>query len=1092
MSDAPSSIDDLLDQAVVAVNAGDLATARQLAGQVLETDTANVDAEDLLAAAGPDTGELRRLTIMFCDLVGSTELSGRQDPEQYRKIVGRYIDALRAIIEDRYDGHIAKVHGDGVLAVFGYPTAHENDATRAVMAGLDILSAIDHLSHRATQAMAESLAVRVAVHKGLVYLDTKEDEIFGLAANVAARLQELANPGTLVVSSAIRKLVQGRFDTVDHGRHQVKGVDGPLATWRVAGERTDATYLGSGRPRPLIGRDLELARLRAAWADRPSAVLVTGEPGIGKTRLAEALAEDVGDRADVLRMTGSLLHMATELAPVRGVIERGCGIRREDDTATRLQRLRDHLAASGLAADELVPRIAPILGIESRDLYEAPAVDARLLREIVADAAYAYVEALATRRPTLLIVEDAHWYDEATHGLVRQVLARQHPELMVVVTARGSGPSYGSRLDVIELAPLLPADAEELVAALDPAAVTAERRGELIARADGVPLHVEELVWSAIEAPFAEETWLRPDDSSVPDSLYDPLCARLYATAGGVAVASVAATIGRDVERDLLAEVVDVVGPEFEDALSALLGGLILERVEGRGDLYRFRHELVREVAYDLQPPSTRRRVHGRVADALAGGVGDDGIADWIVLARHYEQANRSSDASSCYERAAEDARRRGSLGEARAHLGRAIELVAQLPGTPPERQREIALRLRRGFITVSVEGNASVDAGQDFERCFELAIADPTGDEMFSTLICLWGYYTVRADLARARRVLELLLTVLVDARDASRLDASSLRMSDERRFLLEHTNTAGFGMLDWYGGRFDDARTKLETSVASVEHAGVADTLASTWLLPNEPIAAMHTHLALARFMTGDPAGAASAMAAAERRTDELPFPQGPFSRAYALSYRGWMAIQARDFDAADEVADRILAIAADHGFDFWTLTGYTQKASVGIARAFVAEPLDAAALEAISGPLAGQISAWQMIDVRVLLPHMMTSLAEVRVRLGDRDGAQMMVDQSLGVAESTGVHFYDAETLRVAAHLEADPAAVATQLVRAGELARSQGAVAWDLRIACDRYDLEGSPARGYLEETLAKFAPGASYPELEAARARLTGG
>ena len=299
---ATDGVESLLDRAVRAVNDGDMQTARRLADEVLAGDAGNAEAADLLAADRFGPGQLRRLTIMFCDLVDSTPLSGRLEPETYRWAVGQFKRVCHDAVA-RHGGHVARVTGDGLLVFFGHPAAHEDDARRAVRAGLDVTAAVRRLSDQVAREIGESLSVRVAVHRGLLYLDVDEGEIYGLAANVTARLQQLAAPGTVVISREILRVVRDDVETVAQRPEKVKGLDEPLASWRVVGE--------SGRPAgrrrtPLVGRADELARLDRLWRERPAAVLVRGESGIGKSRLvAELVHRAVAGGATRVELAGA-------------------------------------------------------------------------------------------------------------------------------------------------------------------------------------------------------------------------------------------------------------------------------------------------------------------------------------------------------------------------------------------------------------------------------------------------------------------------------------------------------------------------------------------------------------------------------------------------------------------------------------------------------------------------------------------------------------------------------------------------------------------------------------------------------------------
>ncbi len=291
-------IGELLDRALDAANRGDIDTVHRLAGQVLAEDATNADAEELLASERLSSGELRRASLMFCDLVGSTELSGRHEPELYRALMRRYKEQCRTIIEERYDGRVVGTQGDGLLALFGIPRAHGNDVERAVRAGLDVVRAVHELSDETQREVGESLDVRVAVHRGVVYIDADEDDVYGLAVNVAARLQTLAEPGTVVVSEGVRSLTEAQFVLEPQPAHAVKGVKEPLQPYRVDGERPVALTRPLRFGTTLVGRSEELDRLTAAWHDVDAsdgeprhAVMLRGEAGIGKTRLATAVAE---------------------------------------------------------------------------------------------------------------------------------------------------------------------------------------------------------------------------------------------------------------------------------------------------------------------------------------------------------------------------------------------------------------------------------------------------------------------------------------------------------------------------------------------------------------------------------------------------------------------------------------------------------------------------------------------------------------------------------------------------------------------------------------------------------------------------------
>jgi class 3 adenylate cyclase len=1065
--------DDLLLRAAEAVNAGQLSMARQLAAQVLAEDAENLDASTLVATESQPAGEVRRLTVMFCDLVGSTALSERLDPELYRSVLSRYRRLATEIIEQRHGGHVASIKGDGILALFGYPAVHDNDTERGVQAGLDVAAAVAELSESTERSIGEPLAVRAAVHRGLLYIDPDEDDVYGLAANLCARLQDLAQPGTVVISEAVRNLVGHRFDTRAGEATTVKGVAEPVLPYTVLGGHLVRPARAMA---PLFGRTQELAALQEAWdaacagSDaKVAGIGLVGEPGIGKSRLATTFAETVAAQgARVVQLTASAEHGDVGFHPVRVLLEADCGITRDTPAPDRVLLLERELAALGFVTADVVPLLAPVLGLEPEHGYRMLGAEGRKLNEEITKAVFEYLIARFGDGPGLLLVEDHHWLDEPSRDLVGQVLRCGRDRTLVLATSRTPLPRA---LAEIVLAPLTTDACLALVDAIVPADASVGDRRELAERSDGIPLFLEELVASVDHEPVAlKDRPARAAVSTVPDVLYEPLVARLYGLPSGVAVASAAATIGREVDLDLLAATVDVDQAELDLALDGLLGALVLERVDQGGSTVRFRHELVREVAYDLQPPSRRRELHGRVGDQLVEAASRAEVLDWSVVASHFERADRAGDAVDALDRASEEARRRGAVAEARLHLSRAIELVATIGASRARSQREVNLRLRRGYLTMTAEGAVSQAAAVDYERCLEVALSEAHGAEMISTLTSMWAYYTSRADLSQARLVSTTLRGVI-----------------DEGYEAWEPSNQAGFGMLDWFEGDFTGSVARLEAAMAALLGQDSSEMEApEAWYVPVHPIVAMMIHLAIARFMDGDTVGAAEQYAAALARSNELEFPSGPWSWSYSAWLGTWMDIEQQRWDPTAATLEEMAAVCDRHGYDSFAMIGLTQSTAASSLRDLCdsRETRSSATQAAMLGSLVG---AWEMLELRCMLSFYLTTLGALMADAGDVDGARERYDAALALAEATGMHCYDAETLRRRAHL--DPATSVADLVTALELARSQGAKPFELRIALDLHDLRGSSGLDVLQRAVEGFRDTASYPELDDARARL---
>jgi class 3 adenylate cyclase/tetratricopeptide (TPR) repeat protein len=1057
------TIDQLLDRAIQAINRGDRATASMLAGKVLAVDRANPEAEDLLAAP-VNSGEIRRLTIMFADLVDSTALSTRVEAEIYRTVVGRYKELVRQVV-DRYEGHIGSTKGDGLLAVFGHPRAHENDVHRAVQAGLDVTRQVARLSEQVQRRFGFAIDVRVGIHRGLVYLDIVQDDVYGLAANLAARVSGLAPPSTVVVSDAIEPLVRRDFELEVRPAQHVKGIEGPVAHHRVVAEKTHATHSPRG---PLIGRHRELSFVRARWDDARAGALTEpgmgffGEPGIGKSRLATAAADLVEDSGGiVLALQGSPFHTDSGLHPARMLLERRCHIGRTTPQHERLQLLEAEVRARSLDPATTVPLLAPVLGVPADTGYEPVSADGHTLYERIRAALCDYLLACLDDGPGLVLVEDLQWFDTSTLDVVRSLLGTKTGRLLVIITGReGALPADLVNVSVFELVPLTDVESDELAITLEPT-LSADQRAEVRRRCDGVPLYIEEVVAKLDQQPTDASQWVR-----VPDALYEPLFARLRASKNAVPVVEAAATIGRQVDRGLLNSVVTL----SEDEVDAVIDQLVAARVLVRSgiDSWRFRHELLREVAAELPPPSQRRLLHGRVADALVDA--GAGQPDWSLVAFHCQQAERFDEAAKACQRAASEARRRGALGEARKFLTHAISNIEKLPPNPTRDQLEIPIRLRRGFLTSATAGPTSPEAAADFERCLQLS-GNYLTDEVLSTLAALFGYYMNRGDLRRAVRLLE-------SGRVAVAGGPAWLRVANE----------VGFATTAWYSGDFHTARRELEKLAAARSDVDTG-AIEAAWFMPHEPVASIYTVLSLARFVQGDLDGAEAAMTEARVRCEDLGFPHGPFSLAYAQSLETWIRGEAGQLDAAGESVEVLHRIAGRYGFDAWRLIGAAESALVDGLTALTAKIVMPAGVKPHIAAVSGVVQAMTALEVKPFLSVYDALLARLWMAAGKPDRARDRLDSALKRAEDTGIHFYDAELLRLHAHTR-DSSIRHSGLRAAIDVADRQGAVIFQLRAAADDFELRtDSAARRALRDAVDRFPDGSSWPQLAWARALL---
>ncbi|MUL82196.1 AAA family ATPase [Mycobacterium sp. CBMA247] len=1055
-----ASIEALIDRAVAALNTGDRATAAELADQILATDRGNTDAEDLLAAS-TNIGEIRRLTMLVADLVDSTALSTRIGPDAYHSVVGGFREQAQRIIAE-HGGHIGGTAGDGIFAVFGHPVAHMDDARRAVRVALDICGHVARISEQARRRYGVEISVRIGIHRGLVYLDVAHDDVYGLAANLAARVSGLAPPGAVVVSTAVESLVRNDFDLVEQPASIVKGVVDPVAHFRVLGERSWPATQVRG---PLIGRDRERRLIEKHWqqvqtdASSTTGILIRGEPGIGKSRLAADAADLVrNDTGVALELAGSPDHTDVGLHPIRKLLERRCGISRETPPAEQLTRLGIEFSACGLDPVTMIPAVAPVLAIGPEHGYEPVAAEGRGLVEVISASVLSYLMARVGSDPGMLIADDLQWFDEATLGLLESILCDGERRLLVVTTCRDTWTPPQWPLETIDLERLTDRQTEELIDALGlPADQT--QRAQVRRRCDGIPFHIEQVVASMRECP--------PEDPHVPDTLYEPLLSQLYAERLGVPVAEAAAVIGREFDGALLRAVVDLSESELADALNRLITTAVLEPMGA--DTWRFRHELLREVAMELVPAAARQALHSRVADALIGQ--SSGEPDWPTVAAHYEKAGREADAAAAYQQASVAARRRGALAEARAHLGHVLARIDRCPPGPDRDRREITARLERGYLTATAEGAQSLVAVADFERCLQLASIGVYDDELVAALSAVGAYYFWRADLHRARRLLDI-----AEAR--------------AERPWFRHALDGSRGILAWLGGDFDTATKYFELATRDIDE-NYEHQLTKLWFVAHDPVALAYEHLAWTHMIRGDIVGADTQLECAVRRTEQLAYPQRPYNHLYAIDMEIWLRAESGQFDRARPLVDMLLEQAHRYELDevYWQLLTATERAMVGGLAEVCSDSPDSDVLTAQIGALTGVIELWQALGAATYRPFYWCMLARFLIAAGQLEAARTRIDTALTFAEDTGVKFYKAELLRIRARTHTDAAAQTADLVAARDLAREQKAWLFELRSSLDDFDLRGAAARHDLTQALEKMPSDCPLPEVQRARAIL---
>jgi class 3 adenylate cyclase/tetratricopeptide (TPR) repeat protein len=1043
-------IDNLLTAAEEA--AGEQAWDRMLdlCEDVLAVEPDNPDASALRVLAERHVGRAipaagrRQVTVLYADLVGSTPMGEQLDPETYLEVIRAYETACRPVI-DRYGGHINRFAGDGLIAFFGYPNAHEDDARRATRAGVEALDVLRSVSERTTSEHGVEIAARIGVHTGLVVLGdrgsaawTGRDDAFGPTVNLAARLQAVATPGTVVVSDSVALLLGPAIELVSHGPRSLTGVPRPVEVFEVVrvadGGRAEHTLARAklvDRKDQLDDLTVRLDSTRAQPDGPGRAVVIEGEPGVGKSRLLIELLDATSALAGRhLTLQCSPYLTTSSLHAVRDAIQRHAGIATDDDAGTRLDKLAGLVERLGLQPGDSVPYLAIPLSIDVRGRFAPVELDALQLKDALLSHLVALFERLpSSGTPFVVAVEDVQWADPMTMDLLERLVRGGPPAgLLLVVTTRPSSTSPVASLpvDVIDVGPLTADDARAL------AAETADRRldeallDEIVRRSDGVPLYVNQLV-DALAGPGGP-----PTPEEIPLPLMELLQSRLDSVGAAKAVAQVAATIGRDFELSMLRGVIaalvdDPIGDLAPDAVAQhvtrLVSSHLVDIDADDPDRLRFHHALLRDAAYASQLHRVRPGRHRAVAQVLAALDASGKPVEASLIAYHHDLGGDAKRAIDAYLTAAERARQGGSFDEALAHIDRADKLLADVPEDEAV-AAELGVCLTRGGVATSLGGWAAEGVMADYARALELCglgTDDPEmGPERLRALVGVWGWYCTKGDFDRVSEACRAI------ERQLRRTPIGAGQPSLE----------ACEGVELFYRGQFAQSRTLLERAVAGFAIDPVVD-----WRqlqVPNDPLAATLAFLAPLRLLMGDESGALEAVAAGLERSASLQFPHGPFSEAFVRAYEAWVHRTRGDLDGAVQAGDELARIAHQHGFVFWVIVGQLHVGATQVA----IEPSRAAVDQ-----LGAAIATYRGFGANALVPALLVERGAGCLAIGDAAEARRCVDDTLSY---TAQLFARAEGLRLRAEIRAlggydgaDPHSIEADLREALLLAAMQRA-------------------------------------------------
>jgi class 3 adenylate cyclase/tetratricopeptide (TPR) repeat protein len=874
-----------------------------------------------LPPAPGSSAERRQLTVMFCDLVGSTALAAQLDPEDLREIISAYRDSVAAIVR-KYGGTVSRYIGDGMLILFGHPSAHEDDAERAVRAALEIAAA----RHAPDAPPWLELRVRLGIATGLVIVGdligseaAEAQAVIGETPNLAARLQMLAEPDGVVIAEDTRRLIGGLFDYQDLGAVTLKGLTAPVRAWRVLREGTESRFeaLHAVALTPLVGRDDELELLGRRWRRARTgigqAVLLGGEAGIGKSRLVAALQERVEGEPHIrLRYFCSPHHQDSALYPFIAQLQRSAGFDREDTPGARLDKLRALLSRAS-SPDEDVAILAELLSIPTGDRYQSTVLTPQQKKAKTFDALARRIEGLAQRGPIMSVFEDAQWIDPSSRELLDRIVesAATLPVLLLITFRpefqhAWTGKSHVSamllnRLDQSAGAALIRSVAGNRT-------LPSEIVDEIAERTDGVPLFVEELTKAVLEAGtagVAQAVSAAPlPGLAVPLPLHASLMARLDRI-GPVAkeVAQVGAAIGREFSYDLLAAATQRSESELRAALERLIGaGLVFPRGEPPNATFLFKHALVQDAAYGTLLRGRRRELHARIARLLEDRLGKGIDAQPEILAQHCANADLIEKAVSYWQQAGEHSVARSAMPEAIRQMRKALNLLSDLPDAPERERTELELQLALGGALIAAKGHATEETGKAYTRARRLC---ESLNDTPNLLKALWGefvHHHVRAETNRSHRAAEEMLDLAGRQNDTAALVAAHRAVGDS-----------------WlHRGQLVSARAHLEQGLALYKPA---QHRSLTVLFAENARVAMLSFLSLTLGLLGlaDQARARSREALAEARGLSHPI-----SLAFALSVACRLYFVLDDWRAVRLRAEELIALTTEQRFAFFFAMG------------------------------------------------------------------------------------------------------------------------------------------------------------------------
>jgi class 3 adenylate cyclase/tetratricopeptide (TPR) repeat protein len=959
--------------------------------------------------------ERRQLTVMFCDLVGSTALSTRMDPEDLRDVITSFQDKCREAIS-RYDGFIARYMGDGMLVYFGYPQAHEEDAERAIRAGLDVIASVTSLNADVGKKHNTVLAIRVGVATGPVVVGdmigegaAEEAAVVGETPNLAARLQAVAQPNQLVTAPSTRTLVGDLFTFDDLGVHELKGIVEPTQAWRVTGVVDIEGHLETKRRKglsPLIGRQEELGLLNRSWETSISGygqvVLIQGEPGFGKSRLLEALREPLdGGDYEWVSIRCSPYHTNSPLYPVVEHFKRALGWQPDDDDQARLVKLEAALEPLSTPLEEVVPLYAEIMSIPiPEDRYPALGMTPKQQRDATLDAIVGWALEVAESKPVLHVWEDLHWADPTTRELLGLYIDQSPtvPILNVLTYRPDFVPPWPMRshMTPITLNRLERQEVESFVRYLSgDKSLPGEVLEHIVAKVDGVPLYIEEITKTIIESQvlIEEEGGYRLDgelaELQIPSTLQDSLMSRLDRAPSLRVVAQMGSVLGREFTYEMLNAVIDLEGTALQSGLEQLVDDeLLYQRGRGTRSRYIFKHALIQDAAYQSLLKRTRLQYHHQVAELLEEQFPEIAQTQPGLVAHHFAEAGAWEQAATYWQQATTQALSRWANEEAVSYLASGIEAVVALPESPSRNERELEMQIRLAVTLVPVNGYSGPQTIAAFARARELCLL--TGNRTHLITVN-WGEYTgllLRGELDAA---LEKTFDTLKEAEQEGDITAR----------LMAHRS---IGITSTQRGDLEVARSHFEAALELYDpdqHRQLAYTTGY------DVRVAILSFLDQVLLELGYPSQSLLRREQALKHAREMDHPPTLAVALWAACFFHWFY---GDLEDEIELVDELISLSEDHGLLMWMSLGVSCKSYLSM----LSNPSESA----LSG-IETAMNNW-IANASLFEPWFQTMLAQAHGTLDQTARGLACVDDALRVVKQTGERLHLPRALQVQAEL------------------------------------------------------------------------